>query len=82
MSFRRHLIHYLPLFIILFLGFLGIFVYQYDNSMQKAIIIATSVGYVSWGIVHHKIHDDLSFEVLLEYLFMALIGTAIVFTIV
>lgn len=82
MRTKIHFIHYVPLLAILLLGLLGMVFYQYDTSMQKALVVATATGYVAWGIVHHKIHEDLSFEIFLEYLFVALIGTALIFFIV
>jgi len=56
--------------------------YQYDDVMQKSIVVAIGIGYFLWGIVHHKLHEELSFEISLEYLFVALIGTALLFSVV
>lgn len=82
MSIRNHASHYIPLFLILLLGLWGMFTYQYDTVMQRAIIVCVAMGYVVWGVVHHKLHEELSFEIFLEYLFVALIGSAIVFFVV
>lgn len=82
MRTNNHIIHYIPLLLILFFGLLGMYFYQYDTLMQRALIVATAIGYILWGVVHHKIHDELSFEIFLEYLFVAIIGSALVFTVV
>jgi hypothetical protein len=73
--------HYLPLYAILALGALGILYFNYDREFQKGIIIATSLSYITWGIVHHKIHNDLSFKIILEYTAIALLGMAILLSV-
>ncbi len=82
MNTKNHIIHYVPLYVILALGLLGMVGYQYNNDMQRAVIVATAAGYFMWGMVHHKIHEELSFEIFLEYLFVAFIGSALLFSVV
>ncbi len=77
-QFTRHLQHYLPLMGIVFVGFFGFWFLRYDKSLQMAVSIASAVGYVSWGIIHHHIHRDLQVSVVIEYLAIAILGVVIV----
>ncbi len=81
-SFARHLPHYLLLFGILFAGFAGLILFSYDKNFQMAVAIATSIAYVSWGVVHHALHRDLHFETFVEYLAIALLGLVIIFSMI
>lgn len=74
--------HYLPLFGILFAGAFGFSLFSFDRIFQSAMAIATAVGYVSWGIIHHKIHKDLYPEVVFEYIAMAVLGLVIIFSVI
>ncbi len=73
----KDLSHYLPLLGVLGFGFIGFFAFSYDKSFQVAIIIATALGYVSWGIIHHSVHKDLTPQVTWEYLSFALLGAVL-----
>ena len=78
----RDIQHYIPLVGILLAGFLGFFLFSYDRSFQIAVALAVAAGYVSWGIVHHHIHKDLHFSVIVEYFVISILGLVIVFTLV
>lgn len=81
-QFARDLPHYMLLIGILFAGFAGLVLFSYDKNFQMAVAIALSASYVAWGVVHHSIHKDLHFEVVLEYLAMAVLGLAIIFSLI
>lgn len=70
----RHFSHYLVLFGILGVAVFGWLTFSYDQAFQIALIIATAASYVAWGVVHHFLHEDLYFEVVLEYLAIAILG--------
>lgn len=76
----RHIQHYLPLVGIIVAGVFGFVVFSYDRRFQAAITIATAAGYFVWGMVHHHLHRDLHFPVVLEYLAIAALGVVIVFS--
>jgi hypothetical protein len=38
-----------------------------------------SLSYVFWGIIHHAIHHNFSFKIMLEYSAVALLGLSIVY---
>jgi hypothetical protein len=77
----HHLAHYLPLYGVLTIGAFGIYYFRYDLVFQRGIIIATAIAYFSWGVVHHKIHDDLNLRIILEYLGIALLGLSILLSV-
>jgi len=81
-SLTRHLPHYLSLLGILFFGALGFIVFSYDKAFQVAVSIAVAVSYVTWGIMHHKLHRDYDLAVVVEYLAVALLGLSIVFSLI
>lgn len=58
-------------------SFVGFFVFSYDKNFQLAIITAASLSYFVWGIVHHYIHKNLNFQILLEYAVVASLGFVI-----
>lgn len=74
----KHLYHYIPLIGVLVAGLFGFWLFSYDKNFQAAIVVATSLGYFSWGMVHHRIHDDLHLEVVLEYLAISVLGVVII----
>jgi hypothetical protein len=78
----KHLSHSLLLFGILMSGFVGLILFSYDRNIQLLIAFLTSVGYVIWGVIHHKHNLDFHFEVLLEYIAVAVLGMVIIFTLV
>jgi len=75
---KRHLVHYFSLFAILLASVFAFHLFAYDRLLQMAIIIAAGIAYVAWGIVHHKVHDDLKFSVVVEYAVFAILGVVIV----
>lgn len=74
---RHHFTHFLVLFGIFSIAIIGFLLFPSDKQFQKALIIATAFGYFSWGIIHHWVHKDLYFEVVLEYLAIAALGSII-----
>lgn len=67
---------------ILLAGFAGLTLFSYDRNFQIAVALATGISYVSWGLIHHHIHRDLHFEVFMEYLAVAILGTVIIFSLI
>ena len=75
---KRHLVHYFSLFAILLVSIFGFYLFAYDRQLQMAIIIAAGLAYIVWGVVHHKVHDDLRLSVAIEYAVFAILGVVIV----
>jgi EamA domain-containing membrane protein RarD len=77
----KHLQHYLPLMGILGAGIIGFYIFSYDRLFQFFIAIAVSLSYVTWGLVHHYIHQDFHLSVLIEYLVIAILALVVIFSI-
>lgn len=80
--FVKDLPHYLLLGGILLAGFAGLILFSYDKTLQIALAIATGVSYIAWGLIHHHIHKDLYFEVIVEYAAVALLGLVVLFSLI
>ena len=79
---KVQIMHYSTLIAILVAGIVGFYLFSYDRLFQAAVAVAISVSYVAWGIVHHKIHDDLHTSVVVEYILVASLGLVIVFSLI
>ncbi|MBN1169241.1 hypothetical protein JXA63_05115 [Candidatus Woesebacteria bacterium] len=77
----KHIQHYLPLLGIFGAGLIGFYIFSYDRLFQFFIAIAVSLSYVTWGLVHHHIHQDFHLSILVEYLVIAILGLVVVFSV-
>ena len=77
-----HLPHYFVLFGILIAGILAFILFSYDRNFQMIVATSVAIAYVVWGLVHHLIHRDLYFSVVLEYLAVAALGLVMVFSLI
>lgn len=78
----KHLVHYLVLFGILTAGFAGLVLFSYDRNFQISVAAGIVGAYISWGIVHHYLHNDLYLETVIEYMSVALLGLIILLTLI
>ncbi|MBI1863879.1 hypothetical protein HYS03_01585 [Candidatus Woesebacteria bacterium] len=78
----KHLQHYSPLIGIFIVGIVGFWVFSYSKNFQIALSLSMCVGYISWGIVHHALHKNLSIEVVVEYIFFATLGFLLMYSII
>jgi len=63
-------------------GILAFSLFSYDRIFQMIVAVAVAASYVAWGIVHHAIHRDLYFSVVVEYLAVATLGLTLVFSLI
>lgn len=73
----KHIAHFTPLIGILVISFIGYLAFSYDKTFQIAVVIAASVAYVTWGLIHHHLHDEIYAQVILEYIAIAVLGMVI-----
>jgi hypothetical protein len=73
-------LHFLVLMVMLGLGIGAFYFVRPDRTLQLAIAIATAVGYVLWGIVHHVMEGDLHIRLVIEYILIGAIATVLLFT--
>ena len=81
-SLKKHLPHYISLVGIFIAGLVGFYFYSYDQLFQIGIVVAMSLAYISWGIIHHTIHEDICFSIILEYIAVAILGVVMVFSLI
>ena len=81
-EFTKYLPHYTPLIGIFLAGILGFVFFSYDRVFQVAISIAIALSYVVWGVIHHLMHKDLYWEVVVEYLVVASLGLIVLFSVI
>lgn len=81
-KYLKHLPHYISLIGILFVAFLAFLFFSYDKFFLVGVTIAVASAYLSWGIIHHLIHKDLSFSVALEYFAVSVLGVVIVLSLI
>lgn len=74
--------HYLVLTGIVAFAFWGIVKFSYDPVFQTATVLALAVSYVTWGMVHHWLHQNLNLKITSEYIFLALLATVILLSII
>lgn len=72
----KDLPHFLPILGIYVAGIIAFWQFSYDKQFQTGAILAVGVSHVVWGIVHHSIHKDLSLEIVLEYIMVAILGVS------
>lgn len=73
----KHLIYYLSLIVILFLGIYLIIQSSYNRNLQLLVVLVTALFYILWGIIHHLINHDLTPKIMVEYLLMGGFGAAV-----
>jgi uncharacterized membrane protein YjjP (DUF1212 family) len=81
-DFTKHLSHYMALFGVLLVGFIGLILFSYDKHFQIAVAMALSLSYVAWGVTHHYLHKDLHIEIFFEYLAVAVLGFIVIFSLI
>lgn len=81
-SLRKHLPHYISLIGILIAGLIGFYVFSYDHFFQVGIVVALSLSYVSWGVIHHTIHRDICLSIILEYVAIAILGAVMALSLI
>lgn len=75
---RHMIVDYATLIAILGATFLLI---RISGMSRESIIVATlpvSIGYIIWGVVHHKKHGHLDRKIMLEYFGLAALVNAII----
>lgn len=72
---------YTPLLGIYALTVLVFVSFPMDRPFQRAAIIAAALAHVTWGIIYHYIHKDLSAVLVLEYVAIAALGVASILSI-
>ena len=78
----KYLSHHMSLIGIAALGLWGIVGFSYDPAFQSAVVLALSVAFVWWGIVHHWLHEGMRFQIIFEYVAVAVLGAVVLLSII
>lgn len=76
-DFPQHPLHYANLVSMMLVGLWGLFWFNYSRTMQLSIATTMAIVYVTWGIIHHKQHNDLHLKIVAEYLLVALLAVLV-----
>ncbi|MBL7036858.1 hypothetical protein ISR94_03405 [Candidatus Microgenomates bacterium] len=78
----KHLPHYISLIGIFVATVLAFYLFSYDRFFLVGVSLAFSLAYIAWGIIHHLIHKDLTFLVVIEYISMSVLGLIIILSLI
>lgn len=74
----RSIIDYLILTVIVSVAIVLILLFNGSKYIQQVVIIALSILYIVWGMVHHLKEKTFQARIILEYVLFALIGSILV----
>lgn len=80
--FSKHLPHYISLIGIFVAAILAFYYFSFDKFFLVGVSLAVAAAYISWGIIHHLIHKDLHFSVVVEYAVVSILGLIIVLSLI
>jgi len=78
----KHWHHFIPLFGILSAGFIGFFIFSFNQVFQALIMIVMATSYVVWGLLHHYRHEDLHINVIVEYIAVSFLGLVVILSVI
>lgn len=73
----KHIGYYISLILILTFGFILVYVNSSNKSFQIEIVIAITLFYILWGILHHLLNHDLNTKIVIEYILIGCLGLGI-----
>ena len=77
MFFKKdHTVHYLIIIGILLLA-AGLLLLWPSKNLQLMVIIVTSLFYLFYGILHHRVEHDLTVKIVVEYVLVAVLVTVL-----
>lgn len=74
---NEHNLYYISLFAILAFGLFLILSLSPNKQLQLTVFAIVSVFYVIWGLLHHYMNHELNSKIVVEYILIAALGTAI-----
>ena len=73
-KFLKHIKYYIALLIMQIIGFFIILVFSGNHDLQIAIIIISTIGYVTWAILHQHLEHNLTAKIVIEYVLFGAFG--------
>ena len=78
----KHLPHFVPLLGIFGAGILAFLLFSYDKQFQIGVAVSVAAAHLTWGIVHHMVHGDVTPEIILESLAVSVLGLAAILSVI
>lgn len=75
---KHHHWYYFFLFLIFLAAILVMSLFNYNKSVQIAILLFISICYVVLGVIHHTIHHTITIRIMIEYIAIAVLGISII----
>ena len=75
---KKHLVYYISLILILFLGFGLASFFPYQKNLEMLFVMLTVFFYVLWGVIHHIVHHSFSIRIMLEYIAIGVLGISLI----
>lgn len=69
---KRNSIEFTILFIILIIGTILFFYFDYHPHNQRRVVYVTGASYFGWSIIHHYRQKDLELSIVIEYFVIAI----------
>ncbi|MBL7159644.1 hypothetical protein ISS85_04155, partial [Candidatus Microgenomates bacterium] len=79
---KFYLSRYLTLLSIFVIGFSFFVYFDYNRSIQVWCVIAMSLAYFLWGMIHHYLEKNLYLKVVIEYFLIALLGAVLIISLI
>ena len=79
---RTNLLHYSVLVVMMNVAVGAFLFFNFNQTYQLMILLATGISYILWGIIHHFLQDDLHLKVAAEYLLVALLAEIIILSLI
>lgn len=74
---KTHILHFVVLALLLAAGAGAFFLVSGSDSMQLFVGIITAIAYVTWGLLHHALQNDLHPKVVIEYVLVGVISVVL-----
>ncbi len=75
----KYIGYYFSLIGLLILGFLLVYFASPNRELQMLVFTVTTLFYVLWGILYHKINHDLTVKIVVEYVLIGCFGISVMF---
>ena len=76
-NFKKHIKYYIAFIFVQLLGLTLIVLSAGNRQMQLGAILATTLFYFIFAIVHHMLDHDLNTKIVVEYALMGCLGLTV-----
>jgi hypothetical protein len=80
-NFLKHIKYYIALLTMQILGFFVMLSFSGQHDIQVDLIIVSTIGYVTWAILHQHLEHNLTSKIVVEYVLFGVFGivTSLIF---